>query len=77
MIEETWLPIKGYELLFEVSTHGRIRSLAKRSRKTVLHLLSGVYYDSAREAYNQSNGEIRFEVFCKNIRNNKNYTYGA
>jgi len=45
--------------------------------KTVLHLLSGVYYDSAREAYNHSSMNIRFEVFCKNIRHNKNYTYGA
>lgn len=176
---EIWQPLKGYELLFEISTEGRIRSVAKKTQnrwgwyikpgkplrpsvddkgylkirlwrsaddfysyrvhrlvaeqfipnpnqydqvnhidgnkannavnnlewcnnslnqlhanatglrkgspkgrdnhmsKTVLHLLSGVYYDSAREAYNHSSKVIRFEMFCKNIRHNKNYTYGA
>jgi len=45
--------------------------------KIVLHLSAGVFYDSAREAYNHSERKERFEMFCKNIRNNKNYTYGT
>lgn len=44
--------------------------------KIVLHLSAGVFYDSARDAYNHSGKDISFEMFCKNIRNNKNYTYG-
>lgn len=38
-INEQWLPIKGYEGLYEVSDHGRIRSLDYR-RRGVSQILS-------------------------------------
>lgn len=31
MSEERWLPVVGYEGLYEVSDHGRVRSLVKRT----------------------------------------------
>jgi hypothetical protein len=45
--------------------------------KIVLHLETGVFYGSAREAYNHSPAITSFEVFCKRIRENKSYTYAA
>lgn len=34
---ETWLPVKGYEGLYEVSDFGNVRSLDKRDRRGYLH----------------------------------------
>lgn len=31
MIDETWLPIPGYEGIYEVSNYGRIKSLARKT----------------------------------------------
>lgn len=40
--QETWLPVAGYEGIYEVSDHGRVRSLPRRSRYRGTRIPGGI-----------------------------------
>lgn len=69
MVSEQWLPIPGYEGLYEVSNQGRVRSLDRSVRRSITNEKAGMrwYRGKLKTVYFDNHGYPSVSL-CKNSK---------